>query len=500
MNRFAALIGLLMTSLLPLSASEFTVLVYNVENLFDLDRVAEYSDYAQPPEGDYGPGPLLVKLENIRRTLAAVNDGRGPEVVLFQELELDRTPFDTPAAGDFLARTRGRALEDLVREEPDYLDLPSELLLLKYLDDHGMGGYRVAQPDPFRMEQHPVQKNVVFSRYPVRYIRQRPMYRARDLLVVGLDVEGHELVLLDNHWKSGASDPDTEAIRIQNALVVRAELTAILNENPAADVIVGGDFNSYYNQKAAFGDRLALTGINDILLSGNDEQAMVAGEGYRLYNLWNELPWEERGSEVYRGSWGTLMQILLTPGLYDRKGIQYVDNSFGRLVLSGPQGNVDRRWGVPVSWTHFGGGRGFSDHLPVYARFRVLSGEGEEGWMEISPSEIEPRDPAYRPRVDFARINRMAAPAATVLEGMSDSELAQHLGELFQIRLPLAGNRPPMVRIGEREMQVYSPIRGLREKLGDIEPGSLIRAFGQLDVYRGNPQFVIQDPSWLQQP
>ena len=44
---------------LPVSAPAFTVLSYNVENLFDVDGVAQYDDYK--PER-YPPGNLAVKV------------------------------------------------------------------------------------------------------------------------------------------------------------------------------------------------------------------------------------------------------------------------------------------------------------------------------------------------------------------------------------------------------------------------------------------------------
>ena len=45
-----------------LGARPFTVVAYNVENLFDLDGVAAYEDY-QPTK--YTPAHALTKLRNI---------------------------------------------------------------------------------------------------------------------------------------------------------------------------------------------------------------------------------------------------------------------------------------------------------------------------------------------------------------------------------------------------------------------------------------------------
>jgi endonuclease/exonuclease/phosphatase family metal-dependent hydrolase len=472
------------------AAREFTVLVYNVENLFDVDGVAAYEQFRQAPDGDYGVGPLLVKLENIRQTLAAFGES-GPEVILFQEFELDRTPFETPRAEDFLRETRGRSLEQLLTRERGFESLPAELLLLKHLDDHGMGGYQIAQPDPFRSESHPAHKNVVFSRFPIEFTRQRPSHDARDLLVVGLNVEGRRLIVLNNHWKSGASSAETEPTRVQNARVVRAELDAILLEDPDADVLIGGDLNCYYNHSASF-PRLAVTGINDILGADGNEARMLEEDSRHLYNLWFEVPAAERGSEVWQGYWGTLMQIILTPGLYDREGIQYVDNSFGRLVLAGK--NVDSRWGRPLSWTNYGGGSGFSDHLPIYARFRVVETD-EAGPMPVDRPTNEAFS-AERPRVELERFERRTVPPATVLGALSPAECAERMGELFLVEGTLVGSRPARLRFGDLELEVYSPVRELRDRLGRLQAGQTVRFFADLGDWRGQLQFVIRDPSW----
>jgi endonuclease/exonuclease/phosphatase family metal-dependent hydrolase len=479
-----------------LHGREFTVLVYNVENLFDVDGVALFGQYEQTGSDDaYGPGPLLNKLESIRRTLAAVNSGRGPEVILFQEFELDRTPYGTPDAAAFIARNRDRPLAQLLEESSWARRLPAELLLLKYLTDHGMAPYHIAQPDPARMESHPPHKNVVFSRFPVTFVRQRAKLDARDLLVVGLDVDGRELIVLNNHWKSGASNPELEPVRVQNARVVRAEVEAILTENPLADVIVAGDFNAYYNHSAAFPE-LEETAVNDVLRANGWESRMVEAGSRNLYNLWFELPREQRGSEVWQGRWGTLMQMVVTPGLYDQRGIQYVDNSFGRLILPGE--NVETRWGRPIAWTNHGGGAGFSDHLPIYARFQVVEDE-RDGWMQLQRPTNEAPD-AFRPVVPFARMDRRAVPPIEELATMSPAERARQFGSLFRVDTELAGSDPAVIQVGELELEVFSPVRSVREVLSGMAVGDPLRAFVDLDDWRGRLQVVIRDPAWLHQP
>ena len=77
----------------------------------------------------------------------------------------------------------------------------------------------------------------------------------------------------------------------------------------------------------------------------------VQGEGPDLYNLWFELPVEQRYSEVWRGRRGTLMHLLVTRGLYDAAGISYVDGSFNKLCVPGL--NADA-FGRPLKWNFAG--------------------------------------------------------------------------------------------------------------------------------------------------
>ncbi len=492
MNRILWVLALLLVSL-SLKAGEFTVVTYNVENLFDLDGVAEFNEYRQEPEGDYGLAQLLKKLEHIHETLSAFNEGNGPEIILFQELELDRTPFGTPQVKAFLESSKGQTLEQLLEGNSSASNLPSDLILLKFLEDKGMCGYEIARPDSSKMEYHPAHQNVIFSRFPIQYVRQRAMLDARDLLIAGVDVDGHELILMNNHWKSGASDSRTEPIRVQNAMVVRAEVEAILYRNPQADVIIGGDFNCYYNHGPACPD-MPETGMTDILETHGFEEKMTEKGAKGLYNLWFELPEKERGSEVWRGQWGTLMQMILTPGLYDNRGVQYVDNSFNRLILPGR--NVEDRWGTPISWTNWGGGAGYSDHLPVFARFRVVPGEGDPGPMVLDKPAREKLS-AYRPRVNYSRINRKAVPEISMIEKLADAEKAQQIATLFRIDHKVEKIKPLRIRVGDDLMEVYSPISSIREKLNNLEPGDQLTTFATLGDWRGNLQVVIQDPSWM---
>ena len=80
------------------------------------------------------------------------------------------------------------------------------------------------------------------------------------------------------------------------------------------------------------------------------------------YNLWYEWPTEERGSDTYRGYWGTLMQLIISNGMYDKTGLSYVNQSFKVDDFGFNTYSVS---GMPKRWSSFGTGSGYSDHLPL---------------------------------------------------------------------------------------------------------------------------------------
>jgi hypothetical protein len=97
-------------------STEFTVLTYNVEHLFDVDGIAVYSDLVETDdENTYSPGHLLRKLQAISTTLKTCHDGAGPEIIAFNEFEIDFTPESTVTDyAAFLEQYRGTTAERML--------------------------------------------------------------------------------------------------------------------------------------------------------------------------------------------------------------------------------------------------------------------------------------------------------------------------------------------------------------------------------------------------
>ena len=490
------------------AARTFEVVVFNVENLFDLDGVAAFADYRQtkPPEEGipYSAGHLRAKLEFISATLATVNGGRGPAIILFQELERDRTPR---SGIDDWAGFYEHYQETTVREmlvppvDREVRGLPAVALLAKHLRDEGLGPYEVALP-PLDHEARgasdgPPHVNATFSTFPIEEVVALPMRAARELLAVVHAVEGHRLITLNNHWKAGASDPSSEPLRRENAGTLRAAVDRLLEADPRADILVGGDLNSYYNQNEILppGEPAGLT---DVLGSQGDERATATGRR-DLYNLWYELPPPERYSEVWRGVRSSLMHLLHTPGLYDGEGVRYVDGSFRVLRLPGITADV---WGRPREFS-FGAGAGAragSDHFPVLARYEVAP-PGASPWVpdhrggsRVGADRIDPFD---------YRLDRPGAPSVgdvADLQARPREEWPAQIGRPYRLEGTWVSGEPMRVRVDGKVYALHAFRRDLRSWLQGLRPGTPVTLVGEWSAWRGRYQFLVRDPSWILSP
>ncbi len=476
-------------------ARPFLVVAYNVENLFDVDGLAGFEDYAPTT---YTRAHALTKLQNIARVVGQFEQGRGPDILIFSEIEADLSPgMAPPDYGAILARYRGISIAEMLgdRFDREIGDLPAEALLAKALEDRGLAGYTVvagedvAAPGTTRRLE---QKNVVFTRFPVKSARSHPTLDARAILEVVVEVDGAPLYIFANHWKSGASDPATEPTRVANAWTLRRRLDEIFRADPNADVVLGGDFNSQYNQKRRY-PQLGITGMNDVLGSQGNELA-IRGAGPDLYNLWYELPPAERGSDTFRGEWGTLIHLLVSRGLYDFRGVQYVDNSFG--VAKFPGLNADAR-GLPVRWSAAGpAGSGFSDHFPVFARFITVADGRADRTLALQRASVEQVELEGPVKIE------MDLPALALRLGDLPPGAAirsdAYKGRIFLVEGRVAPGERLAIEFAGEIYDIWSFDEPLRKKLREQYPaGAQLRFYGELGQYRGRWQFVIQDPGWV---
>jgi len=477
---------------------EFTLVAYNVENLFDADGVAIYDDYnTTDKDGNslYTKEDVLTKIQNAVRVLKEYNEGKGPDIAVIVELESDYTPstgnskwMDT---GDFLAQYSSTSLINMLGKEfnEEIADLPSDLLLLKGMVDAGMWNYNIEvgySPKNEKGLPTTVQKTAVFSRFQILREKTKihPLERARPILETWIDVTGNELVVFANHWKSGASSWEMEQVRLQNAQVLRDRLDELIKENPSVDFVLAGDFNSDYNQKARYDFKK--TAINDVLKSTGDEAQVSVNKNGLVYNLWYDYPIEKRGSDTYRGYWGTLMQIMVSSGMYDTKGVHYVYNSFER----GDFGfNTFASSGEPKRWSSTFSGSGFSDHLPISMKIKISDGKDRILYPPIvEHGEWEPIPVQYHIPLEFKTETEFTKADPTTNHSFYD--------EYFYLTATVTDKYDFVVN--GRTYDVYTPSFKLDEVLIDIKgTGKEIKFYGRFSQFRGNWQFIVESPEFL---
>ncbi|GAB5408131.1 MAG: hypothetical protein BalsKO_04960 [Balneolaceae bacterium] len=464
---------------------EYTLVTYNVENLFDADGYSVFNDYKPTDrEGNdqYTKEDVLTKIQNAIQVLKEYNNGMGPDIAVLVELESDFTPNGEVTyadAGDFLGRFSYTTLEKMLGDDFDeqIADLPSEWLLLKGMVDAGMWNYQIEVGYSEKNEEglpSSVQKTAIFSRFPILKEKTQihPLVRARPILETWIDVNGNELVVFANHWKSGASSWEMEQIRIQNAEVLRARLDVLTEENPALDFVLAGDFNSDYNQKERY--EFEKTALDDVLGSTDTQ------------NLWYNFPIDQRGSDTYRGYWGTLMQLIISTSLMDNEGLSYVNDSFDR----GDFGfNTFSSSGEPKRWSSTFSGSGYSDHLPVSMKFRKSDG------MEVSTSSMadttqwKPIPVSYKLPSEFLTEAEFTAADPTTNPDF--------FNEYFYLTGTVTNDYD--FTVNGSTYDVYTPSFRLNEVLSEIKgTDQEINFYGRFSQFRGNWQFVVEDPSFIE--
>lgn len=314
------------------------IATYNVENLFDLERSGnEYAEYIPHTQWQWNEKNYRAKLKNIARVIAEMK----PDIIGLQEIESDRALRDLQAelnrAGLYLPH---RAIADA---------------------------------------KESTVKTALLSRYPIKVKREVWVTRGtqwRNILEVKLDIGGEPLYLFVNHWKA-KSGPESERIRSAKALKKR------LTELGDVNYVLLGDFNSHYDEKHLFArkrkhnDTGGITGINDILRTMRGDTPVTAEELKRCphcaYSLWYDLPESRRWSHNFYGKKEALDAIIISPKLADGTGLEYRTGSFERFApdyLFTSKGAL-YRWQRSRTHPKHHTGKGFSDHLPVYAEFSV---------------------------------------------------------------------------------------------------------------------------------
>lgn len=330
------LLPLLLLVAALLSGAEVKIATYNVENLFDLQYSGhEYEEYIPNSAWRWNADTYRVKLKNIAKVIVDIN----PDIIALQEIE------------------SLQALKDLK------IQIKRDGLYFPY--------FAIAS------SKNTTVKVALLSKYPlkIRELRVTASYKYRNILEAKVQLGSEDLYIFVNHWKS-KSGPESR--RVVSAKVLKQRLNRLGDIN----YLLLGDFNSDYKEnetfvkKRKFNDTKGITGINHILKTTDHNEAVTL-EDLRsckacAYNLWYELPPKDRWSHKYRGRGEGLDSIIISPKLSDSKGIEYISGSFQKFKAPYLFKNKKiYRWQRSRNYPKHHTAKGYSDHLPIYARFNM---------------------------------------------------------------------------------------------------------------------------------
>ena len=477
--------------------SNVSVMAFNVENLFDLDDKSLYADFpvTKTTEHHWTPEKLAGKLHRLAEVLRTAEDGKGPSILILDELEADHSPESTISVSDFLAAQKDKNYKDILKNDlsDELRGMPIEAWLVKALEDEGLKGYQVVLGDVLDLSKEAIHC-AILTRLPIKTTKQLHVEGARTIVEAEVELAGESVYVYANHWKSGAGDAGLEKTRIQNAGVLRKRLDEIFKANPNANVIIGGDLNAHYNQLQRY-PKMGRTGVQDVLGSqGNVEKFTSAdNNGTLLYNLWYDVEPSQRRSDSYQGEWGTLMHIIISKSLANGSGVDYVGNTFGAVVIDGLTAKSQAR--VPNPVTLYGPGAGVSDHFPVMATFAVYNKDAKEA--------IPLKRPEVTPSAGLTEIpgpiDRSKLPRASSLEKMSAEQVANSINDLFVIDGTFLGGgvKTSAVKVGEKTYNLYLSNPKVAQSIKSVAKGTAVQWVGILHFHKNELEFEINNTNFL---
>ena len=314
----------------------YTVVFYNLENLFDIYDDPETHDEEFLPDGvkQWNEIKYQKKLTNMERVLfdiAAIQKDY-PIVIGVSEIE-NRT-----------------VLEDLV-SQPKLKGANYRICHYDSPDARGVDCAFLYRSDVFKLEGSDNIKLVV---------DELPNFRTRDLVVMWGTIEGEPFYFLVSHWPSRLGGKEASQFkRDACAKQIKEIKDSLIAQNPATKVIVMGDFN----------DDATDASISKVMGAKGKEKELQHGD---FFNPFNQMLRAGLGTLAYQDVWNLFDHICVTENLVNAeegklriiKGKKFYGNIFTRPYMLQQEGQYK---GYPLrTFVTNNFQNGFSDHFPVY--------------------------------------------------------------------------------------------------------------------------------------
>lgn len=322
---------------ISLYASNLKIASYNVENLFDLNyNKSEYNEFIPNNKSLWNQKNFNIKLNNLIKVIEDID----ADIIALQEIE------------------NKNLMQLLVKKLPKY----KYFSFTKYPNSAVGVGF---------LSKIEIKNS---SSIDVKFSNKL----FRPILETTFVYENVEFKVFNNHWPSKAV---SENYRIKYAKTLQDRLLKLPKDY---DYILLGDFNSNYNEFETFKKDLKLnltsgiTGINHILNTTINEyfityDDILKEEKKVHYNLWLDLDANERFSTKFKNQNNTPDNMILSSALFDDKNLTYIKKSFEVFKPNYLYKNKEvKRWQINRDKNlKIHKGEGFSDHLPIFAKFSI---------------------------------------------------------------------------------------------------------------------------------
>ena len=319
------------TSVKSTLRNEFTVVSYNVENLFDVKDDPKIPDEEFLPESEkkWDNERYQKKLSDLSRVISEINPKELPEIVGLIEVE-NRAVLEDLLQTDPL-EDQGYAI--IHEESPDYRGIDVALIYRK---------------DAFQ--------EILYETLPVVF-PDDPEFKTRDILYVTGKIRNKVTHVFVNHWPSRiGGEEKTEPKRILAASVLKAKVDQILGADSKARIIIIGDTNDEPINKS----------LNETL------GAKAPDSGANLVNLMIPDDVAGLGTYFYNGNWNMLDNLVVSESVLKGKGLK-VENRKGYIFREDWMIYTNKNGDQTPNRTYVGSKYvgGVSDHFPVYLKLIV---------------------------------------------------------------------------------------------------------------------------------
>lgn len=308
---------------------KFSIVFYNVENLFDPSDDPGKNDSEFTPSGKnhWTISRLNKKVMMVYRAIISASDGQYPDIIGLVEIEnlwvLEYLIKKTP----LLEGNYGI----IHKESPDMRGIDVALL------------YRKGRIVPLDYNFIPVPGN------------SNAGFSSRDILEFKAGLNGETLHFFVNHWPSRSGGYiETQGKRNLAAGILRHTIDSIQTKQPLSKILLMGDFN-------ATPEEVCFVKILDATMQPHEKRPT------QLINL--SQFWQKRGTGTIRsrGQWEIFDQFICTYNLLNDNGLTILPSEVSICTAEFLLETDNRYLGKKPFRTYLGPvyHGGVSDHLPI---------------------------------------------------------------------------------------------------------------------------------------